>query len=87
MQRLFVYLPLEHAENLAVQDHAVALFTALRDTSPAAERDLFEGFLDFAQRHRDIIARFGRFPHRNAILGRSGSEAEVAFLQLPGSGF
>lgn len=87
IQRVFLYLPLEHAENLALQDQAVVQFTMLRDIATPAERSVFAGFLDYAERHRDVIARFGRFPHRNAVLGRPSSDAESAFLAQPGSRF
>jgi len=87
IQRVFIYLVLEHAENLAVQDLAVAHFTALRDIAVEHEQALFRDFLDYAERHRDVISRFGRFPHRNAILGRDSSDAEQSFLQQPGSSF
>lgn len=87
IQRAFIYLPLEHAENLALQDLAVAQFAMLRDIATPAERSVFDGFLDYAERHRDVIARFGRFPHRNAVLGRASSAAENAFLAQPGSHF
>src|SRR3546814_9026133 len=60
IQRVFIYLVLEHAENLATQDLAVAQFTALRDIADEAERPLFVGFLDYAERHREVISRFGR---------------------------
>lgn len=76
-QRPFLYLPFEHSEDLADQDRAVALFRVLGD----------EKGLDFAIRHRDVIARFGRFPHRNAILGRQSAPEEVAFLSQPGLAF
>ncbi|WP_234823686.1 DUF924 family protein, partial [Aeromonas caviae] len=84
----FFYLPLEHAESKEQQARSVALFEALADeqaTDPA--RTTFEGFADFARRHQVIVDRFGRFPHRNAILGRASTEEEAAFLQQPGSGF
>ncbi|EXF43227.1 hypothetical protein BAY1663_04358 [Pseudomonas sp. BAY1663] len=87
IQRVFVYLVLEHSENLAVQELAVAHFTALRDIAAAGERKLYDDFLDYAERHREVISRFGRFPHRNAMLGRESSDAEAAFLARPGSGF
>jgi len=89
IQRVFIYLVLEHAENLAVQDLAVAHFTALRDIAAEHEHEqaLFRDFLDYAERHREVISRFGRFPHRNAILGRDSSDAEQSFLQQPGSSF
>ncbi|HAT31566.1 MAG TPA: DUF924 domain-containing protein [Janthinobacterium sp.] len=81
-QRAFVYMPFEHAEDGARQARAVALFTRLCQAAPG-----FEGMLDFARKHSDIVARFGRFPHRNAILGRASTVAELEFLRLPGSGF
>ncbi len=87
IQRVFIYLVLEHAENLATQDLAVAQFTALRDIADEAEQPLFVGFLDYAERHREVISRFGRFPHRNATLGREASDAERLFLEQPGSSF
>jgi len=87
IQRVFIYLVLEHAENLAVQDLAVAHFTALRDIAAEHEQALFRDFLDYAERHREVISRFGRFPHRNAILGRDSSDAEQSFLQQSGSSF
>lgn len=88
LARVFFYLPLEHAESREQQSRSVALFEALADeqaTGPA--RATFEGFADFARRHQVIVDRFGRFPHRNAILGRASTEEEAAFLQQPGSGF
>ena len=87
IERVFPYLVLEHAENLADQDLAVEKFTELRDLAGAGELPAFEDFLDYAHRHRDVIARFGRFPHRNAILGRTSSEAEQDYLDRPGAGF
>lgn len=87
IERMFMYLPLEHAEDLAMQDRCVALFTALRDQAPPALRSEFESFLDYAQRHRAVIARYGRFPHRNAALGRVNHAAEIAYLATPGAGF
>lgn len=87
IRRVFLYLVLEHAEDLGLQEQAVGYFTQLRDIALPEERELFEDFLAFARRHRDVIAQFGRFPHRNAILGRESSEAEEAFLARPGSRF
>jgi uncharacterized protein (DUF924 family) len=77
VQRLFLYLPFQHSEALADQERAVALYTVLGDAST----------LDYAHRHRDIVARFGRFPHRNAILGRLSTSEEAAFLTQPNSSF
>ncbi|MCQ4295922.1 DUF924 domain-containing protein [Pseudomonas stutzeri] len=87
IQRVFIYLVLEHAENLAVQDLAVAHFSALRDIADEQEQPLFIDFLDYAERHREVISRFGRFPHRNVILGRESSDTEQLFLEQPGSSF
>ena len=67
-QKAFLYMPFEHSENLADQRRALALFTALGD----------DWLLGFARKHHDIIERFGRFPHRNAILGRAPRPAELA---------
>ena len=87
VQRVFTYLVLEHAEDLALQDQAVQLFQVLREQAVAAERGLFADYLDYAVRHQQVIARFGRFPHRNQILGRTSSAEESAFLLEPGSRF
>ena len=80
--RAFVYMPFEHAEDLVMQARAVELFQLL-----AQAREGYESMLDYAQRHQEVIARFGRFPHRNAILGRDSTPEELAFLQQPGSRF
>jgi uncharacterized protein (DUF924 family) len=82
VQRAFVYLPFEHAEDAALQQQSVALFTRLCREAPA-----LSGMLDFAIRHRDVIARFGRFPHRNLMLGRASTPQEQQFLLEPGSSF
>jgi len=76
-QRLFVYLPFEHAESLEEQSRAVSYISKLRN----------ERLTHYAEAHRAIIARFGRFPHRNAILGRTSTAEEIAFLDEPGSAF
>jgi len=82
LQRAFVYMPFEHAEDATMQARAVELFGML-----AAEHPGFDDMLDYAHRHRDVIARFGRFPHRNGILGRASTPDEVEFLRQPGSRF
>jgi len=82
VQRGFVYLPFEHSENLADQAESVRLHTALVACAPDQH-----SLLDYANRHRAIVARFGRFPHRNTALGRESTPEEVAFLKQPGSGF
>lgn len=87
IERVFLYLPLEHSESIADQHEAVRLFEQLKAAVPQEAQAAFDGFLDFAIRHRDIIARFGRFPHRNAVLGRASTQEEIEFLKQPGSGF
>ena len=87
IERVFFYLPLEHAEDLVHQDLSVKCFSELVPTVPPEKRCIFEEYLDFAGRHRDIIARFGRFPHRNKILGWESTPEEIAFLAEPGSSF
>lgn len=82
LERWFAYMPFEHAEDLAAQERAVALFSRL-----AADHDGFGEALDYAVRHRDVIARFGRFPHRNALLARASTAEELDFLRQPGSRF
>jgi uncharacterized protein (DUF924 family) len=85
--RVFPYLVLEHAEDLALQDEAVQRFAALREQVSVGQRAPFDGYLDYAERHRQVIRRFGRFPHRNESLGRSSTAEELAFLAQPGSRF
>ena len=87
IERVFCYLPLEHSENLSHQDQCVALNQKLADGVAPALREIFAGYVNFAERHRDIIRRFGRFPHRNAVLGRASTPEEIKFLQQPGSSF
>ena len=83
-QRWFAYLPFEHSESLIDQERSVALYAALAREMQAPA---FDSALDYAEKHRVIIARFGRFPHRNAILGRESSAEESEFLKQPGSSF
>jgi uncharacterized protein (DUF924 family) len=78
---LFAYLPFEHSENVEHQRRCVALHTALADHSDKAD------WIDFAVRHMRIVERFGRFPHRNAVLGRASTAEEIEFLTQPGSSF
>ena len=87
MARIFCYLPLEHAEDADLQARSVALFEAVAGAPDAQPRAFFEATLDYARRHQDVIARFGRFPHRNAVLGRVSTPAEQAYLAQPGAGF
>jgi uncharacterized protein (DUF924 family) len=81
MERLFVYLPFEHSENLADQERACDLTQPLDLVVPELKA------YSYALAHRDIIRRFGRFPHRNAILGRASTPEELEFLKGPGSSF
>jgi uncharacterized protein (DUF924 family) len=87
IQRVFAYMPLEHAEDAGLQDRCVALFESLCDGEPPDERSRYTGFLDYARRHQAVIARFDRFPHRNAVLGRTDTPDEAAYLAESGSGF
>ena len=87
IHRLFATMPLEHSESLGDQDRCVSLVRSLRDEVSPTERGTFDSYVDFAERHREIIRRFGRFPHRNAVLGRTSTAEEIAFLQTPGSSF
>ncbi len=76
-KRKFMLMPMMHSEDIRVQHSALPLFEQFTDADT----------LRFARRHKDIVARFGRFPHRNAILGRPSSTEELAFLREPGSSF
>jgi uncharacterized protein (DUF924 family) len=87
IERIFFYLPLEHAESMEHQEQSVQLYTKLLQETPENQADIFKGYLAFALRHRSVVARFGRFPHRNAILGRASTLEETAFLRQPGSSF
>ena len=81
IERLFFYLPLEHAESLEAQDAAIAAFGRLVTEAPADLRDYCEYTAGYARKHRDLIAKFGRFPHRNAALGRESTAEEKAWLE------
>ena len=87
VERVFFYLPLEHSENLDDQNRSVGLYQRLAAEVSAAWREAFNGFVDYAVRHQVIIERFGRFPHRNALLGRESTAEEIKFLAQPGSSF
>jgi len=80
IQRLFMFMPLQHAESLKVQEKSVRIFNALAEGSSETLRETFMTFAHFAELHRDIIAEYGRFPHRNQCLGRANTEAEEAYL-------
>jgi uncharacterized protein (DUF924 family) len=85
--RVFFYMPLEHAESLAMQNLSVSKFSELAELAGTKGGDTFLGFEDFAERHRAVIQQFGRYPHRNSILGRDNTPTEQVYLDQPGSGF
>lgn len=80
-ERLFFYMPLQHAESLEVQDESLAAYRRLLAESPQEDRGTFERALGYAELHRDIVRRFGRFPHRNRALGRTTTPEELAWLR------
>lgn len=86
-ERLFFYMPLEHAESLEAQDESVAAFRRLLAEVPPELRATFEGTLRYAEEHHSIVERFGRFPHRNAALGRASTSEELEWLREAGAGF
>lgn len=85
IERVFLLMPLAHAESMSCQSLSVARFQALADEVREPWRPTFSGFVAWAERHRDLIARFGRFPQRNAILGRESTPDELRFLEGAGS--
>ncbi|HEY2276602.1 MAG TPA: DUF924 family protein [Steroidobacteraceae bacterium] len=86
-ERLFFYMPLEHAESLEAQDESVAAFRRLLAEVPPELHATFADSLRFAEEHRSIIERFGRFPHRNAMLGRASTRQETEWLEAGGESF
>jgi len=86
-ERVFFYLPLEHSESMADHKLCLELFKKLLDSAPETLEADAKYYLDFAVQHKAIIERFGRYPHRNEILGRASSEEEAKFLREPGSSF
>lgn len=87
IERWFLYMPLMHAEDVHMQRRCVELFDRLLDEAPPARRDAFASGKSFAVQHARIVERFGRFPHRNAVLGRQSTQEELRFLEEPGSSF
>jgi uncharacterized protein (DUF924 family) len=87
VERSFLYMPLMHAEDPDLQHKCIAAFERLKRAAPEPLRQYVESGLDYAKRHAEIVERFGRFPHRNAILGRTSTPEEVEFLKKPGSSF
>jgi uncharacterized protein (DUF924 family) len=86
-ERGFFYMPLMHAEDRATQDRCVQLFSSWHDELTGKAEEKIAGMLDYAERHRSIVRRFGRFPHRNAVLGRASTPEEAEFLTQKGSAF
>ena len=86
IQRVFMYLPFEHSEDPKVQQRSIELFDALYRSVPAEQKELFKDFYKYAKAHQDVIEKFGRFPHRNAILGRESTPEELQYL-ADGGGF
>lgn len=89
VMRVFFYMPFMHSEDLEMQERSIALFGAMeRDfTSPPELAKMLSSNRDYAERHYSIIKRFGRYPHRNRILGRESTAGEIEFLKQPGSSF
>jgi uncharacterized protein (DUF924 family) len=87
VERIFFYMPLQHAEARDVQDESVAAYRRLVMEAPDALRDTFKSSLDYAERHQKVIHRFGRFPHRNKILGRASTPEELTYIKEGGEAF
>lgn len=85
--RVFFYMPLEHSEELGHQQRCLDLMKEVRDAGDDDNQELFDGFVDYAQKHLEIIEEFGRFPHRNAILDREPTPEEQAYLADGGATF
>jgi uncharacterized protein (DUF924 family) len=86
-ERSFLYMPYMHSEDIDMQERSVALFKELAESAPSELRGAMVSAVQYAEKHREIIARYGRFPHRNAVLGRRSTPEELAFIAEPGSGF
>jgi uncharacterized protein (DUF924 family) len=82
--RMFIYLPLEHSETMDDQRESIRLFEVLASEADDANREMFASTLDYAHRHADVIAKFGRFPHRNDVLGRASTPEEIAWVKEHG---
>ena len=87
VERVFFYLPLEHSEQIADQDRAIQQYSGLAQDARPSFKPLCENTLAYAHKHRDVIVEYARFPHRNAMLGRTNTPEEQAYLARPGSGF
>ena len=87
VERIFFYMPMQHAESREVQDESVAAYRRLRTEAPPELRATFEATLRSAENHRSIIERFGRFPHRNRLVGRTDAGGELEWLRAGGERF
>lgn len=87
VERQFLYMPLLHSEDLALHERMAALLHDTLAEVPEGAREAFAGWARSLAQHTEIVRRFGRYPHRNAVLGRPSTEAEEAFLKTPGSSF
>jgi uncharacterized protein (DUF924 family) len=87
VERIFFYMPMQHAESREVQDESVAAYRRLRTEAPPELRATFEATLRSAENHRAIIERFGRFPHRNRLLERADATGELEWLRTGGQRF
>ena len=87
VERIFFYMPLQHAESYEVQDESVAAYRRLLSEAPEELRGSFESTRRSAENHRDIIGQFGRFPHRNRLLGRTSTPTEEEWLRIGGDSF
>lgn len=86
-ERHFLYLPLMHAEDQVLQHRSVACYRQLAHEAPPVEQETYDFVLEFAVKHKVLIDRFGRFPHRNEVLGRKSTPEEITFLENEGRGF
>jgi uncharacterized protein (DUF924 family) len=87
IQRVFFFMPLQHAESAQIQEKSVRIYSALAEGVSETLRETFLTFAQFAELHRDIVVRFGRFPHRNRVLGRANTPEEEAYLAADGTSF
>ena len=87
VERAFFYMPMQHSEDIKIQEKSVELYAALLDDAHEIMKGPFREFLKYAKMHLDVIKQFGRFPHRNAILNRPSTPEEEAFLKKSGSSF
>ena len=87
IERVFFYMPLQHAESLKVQKKSIDIYKKLAKAVSATNKETFETVVQFAELHHDIVARFGRFPHRNKLLDRPSTDEEKAYLADPKAGW